>query len=329
MKLHTLTILLLIISRLSIGQLIPEPDLAENLISGKWPSSWVKMGGTQDNDYGVFLFRNTIDIKNRQDTFIVHLSADNRYKLFVNEIQVGFGPAKGDIDHWFFDTYNIADFLKKGENTIAVKVWNYGSHRPVSFTGSGTRFLCQGDGGEEQILNTPGKWKVFQDQSTSPEPINRNEIGGYIVVPPGDVFNCALNQWGWTSLEFDDSNWEKPEIIEGASPRGVGGKIDHALVPRLIPAMKYSKTASPGIRLIDGTVPDIDGIPLDDMNIPPGTMKTILLDQKELINSYPLIKFSGGKDARIRITYSEALFDANNQKGNRNIIEGKKNERLQ
>ena len=324
MKLRIISLIILISSQLAIGQLIPEPELSDKLISKRWPASWVRMEGSIAHEYGVYLYRNTFEMDESGDNYIIHISADNRYKLYVNDTLIGVGPAKGDIDHWFFDTYNIANYLKSGKNTIAVKVWNYGRYKPVAFIGSDIRFLCQGNGREEEILNTPGTWKVSRDQSTTAEPIDRNKIGGYIVVPPGDNFNCSMNQWGWTALDFDDSSWDKPTFAGRAFPRGVGGDIDHALVPRLIPAMKYTLTSSPEIRLIDGDSPSLKGLSIDGMEIPAGTKRTILLDQKELVNSYPLIKFSKGKDARIRIIYSEALFDDKNQKGNRNNIDGKK-----
>ena len=57
--------------------------------------------------------------------------------------------------------------------------------------------------------------------------------------------------------------------------------------------------------------------------IPPMTKTRILLDQKELSMGFPEMIVSGGKGAKIKVTYSEALFDDAKQKGNRNVIQSK------
>ena len=46
----------------------------------------------------------------------------------------------------------------------------------------------------------------------------------------------------------------------------------------------------------------------------------LLLDRKTLTTAYPQLTVSGGKGASIRLTYSEALYDAKQQKGDRNEV---------
>ena len=41
------------------------------------------------------------------------------------------------------------------------------------------------------------------------------------------------------------------------------------------------------------------------------------------MTAYPVIHASGGRGARITLTYAEALFDSDGRKGNRDVIEGK------
>ena len=50
---------------------------------------------------------------------------------------------------------------------------------------------------------------------------------------------------------------------------------------------------------------------------------SILIDQGEETVAYPELITSGGKGASIKISYAEALFDKNGEKGNRNDIEGR------
>ena len=46
----------------------------------------------------------------------------------------------------------------------------------------------------------------------------------------------------------------------------------------------------------------------------------LLLDRKTLTTAYPLLTVSGGKGASIRLTYAEALYDEQQQKGDRNEV---------
>jgi hypothetical protein len=48
-------------------------------------AAWIEAAGTDPDAYGVYLFRKSFELPERPDQFIVHFSADNRYKLYVNE----------------------------------------------------------------------------------------------------------------------------------------------------------------------------------------------------------------------------------------------------
>jgi hypothetical protein len=48
--------------------------------------------GDTGTSYGVFYFRKNIDLAAKPAMFIVHVSADNRYKLYVNGTLVSLGP---------------------------------------------------------------------------------------------------------------------------------------------------------------------------------------------------------------------------------------------
>jgi len=55
-----------------------------------------------------------------------NISAITGTDCFVNGKPVCFGPARADLEHWTFESIDIAPFLKPGKNVIAATVWNFG-----------------------------------------------------------------------------------------------------------------------------------------------------------------------------------------------------------
>src|SRR5215212_11083282 len=89
-----------------------------------WNAYWIAVPNEPARDYGVYLFRKNFTLTNRPAHFNIHVSADNRYKLFINGQLVSLGPARGDIFHWNYETVDLANYLHNGENTVAAIVWN-------------------------------------------------------------------------------------------------------------------------------------------------------------------------------------------------------------
>src|SRR5664279_244408 len=103
-----------------------------DLLTRAWPASWIAPPNSYLREYGVFHFRKNFELSEKPDQFIVHVSADNRYRLFINGNPVCSGPARGDLGHWRFETIDISPWLLKGKNVIAAVVWNFGEDMPMA-----------------------------------------------------------------------------------------------------------------------------------------------------------------------------------------------------
>ncbi|KAK8869488.1 hypothetical protein IAR55_000053 [Kwoniella newhampshirensis] len=55
----------------------------------------------------------------------LHFTADTRYKLFVNGQRVAVGPSRSHPQIWYYDTLDIAPYLKQGENNLEFLVVRY------------------------------------------------------------------------------------------------------------------------------------------------------------------------------------------------------------
>jgi hypothetical protein len=280
-------------------------------------------------EYGVYKFRKNIELVAKPSTFVVHVSADNRYKLFVNEQLVSLGPARGDLYFWNFETVDIAGYLKTGKNTVAALVWNDGKQKPEAQISYVTGFILQGNTVVEEVLNTNESWKVISDSSYSPlEP----HVPGYYVAGPGELVQMKDNVKGWQQINYNDNNWKKACTIgNGLTKDAARDSRGWMLVPSPLPPMELTTQRLSTLRKADGvSVPA--GFPANKtaVTIPENTTATLLLDQGFLTNAYPTLFFSKGKDAGISLSYAEALYIPRNEqlktgggKGNRNEVAGK------
>ncbi len=290
------------------------------LLNRKWKAQWITCPGISLTDFGVFHFRKTFLLQDRPHEFIIHVSGDNRYRLFVNGEEVCKGPARGDLAHWRFETLDIARYLRPGNNVLAAVVWNFGVYKPLAQISFRTAFIVQGDGQEEEIVNTGKGWKVCQDKAYTP-PLRTPP---HTTVGPEENVIGSLYPWGWEQIGYDDHAWLRPELLGNGIPRGSFTFWDWGLIPRKIPFVEYRQQ-----RL--GRVRRSENIRVDDrflsgnapLQIPPHRKVKILLDQTFLTTAYPEILVSGGKGSTIVMDYAEALVDKQGVKGNRVRIGGK------
>lgn len=295
------------------------------LLNKHWKAQWISHPSESLVDYGVFHFRKTFELKAKPDEFIINISADNRYRLFVNGNSVCFGPERADLEHWHYETIDIASYLKPGQNVLAAVVWNFGELKPWAQFSIKTAFIVQGNSPKEEIVNTNTSWKVIKDRAYLPAPASSKETSGqFVVVGPCDKVDAVLYPWNWETNGYDDKSWLSPLTLDGAHPRGVGTDINWELTPRRIPMIELTHQLFPTVRRTSGDkVPDGFLSGKTTWTIPANKKITALFDQSNLTTGYPELLVSGGKGSTIKLTYSESLFDSKGVKGNRNEIEGK------
>ena len=307
------------------------PVVSTALMHGNWSANWISCPGVAQRAYGVYHFRKTFVLSVAPVRFIVHVSADNRYRLFVNGRPVCFGPARSDLAHWNFETIDIAAYLRSGENTVAALVWNMGEYAAVAQISNQTAFLVQGDSVQEEVINTDQSWKVMKDSAYEPCSTDAGrDLQSYYVVGPGDEVDGGRYPWGWEQPDYGDRGWAQAVNITRPVNAGYGSDNLWTLVPRTIPLMEEVMQRIPVVRRMSGGgrgESGVNGAFLTGghpVTIPAHDSVVILLDQTYETIAYPELVCSRGKGGTIRVTYAEALVDDHLKKGNRNEIEGKK-----
>ncbi len=299
------------------------------LLRRQWTSKWISVPGEHSTEYGVYHFRRTFELPGKPARFVVHVSGDNRYQLFVNGRRVSWGPARGDLFHWRYETVDVAPYLNAGKNVFAAVVWNFGDLAPEAQITFQTGFVLQGDTAAERAAETGAQWKCARDESYAPLPAS--DVHAYYVVGPGDLVTGAAHPWGWEGVDFDDSRWVAAAVVGPAAGREARDVHSRwMLVARPIPAMEERPERLQSVRRVTGmTQPAQFPAQPQPFQIPAHTHATLLLDQTYLTTAYPELTVSGGKDAVVKLGYAEALFQPasgggrNMEKGNRNEIEGK------
>lgn len=298
-------------------------DLIDSSLYEKlWKAQWISVPNEPINVYGIYHFRKTIEMPDVPDKYVVHVSADNRYKLYVNEVLVSLGPARGDIYNWSFETVDIAPYLKKGKNILAAVVWNYAEQKPVAqMSLNQTGFILQGNTQAEYAVNTDSSWLCYKNLAYKAW---MKPVDGYYAAGPGEYVEAAKYPWGWETLSYDDSNWVKAKAGRNGAMKGSRDYPEHLLVPRPIPAMEMTPERLAVTRISEGiNCPTSFPSKKQDLVIPANTQVHLLLDNERLTTGYLTLLFSKGKDADIALSYAEALVGKDG-KQNRSEVDGKK-----
>ena len=288
-----------------------------------WDAHWIHVPGLAPAEPAVVHFRRAFDLAAVPAKFEIYVSGDSRYELYANGVLVSCGPARGDLDHWHYETVDLAPNLKASRNVLAAVVWNDGPRAALAQFSLRTGFLLQvADPGHKEV-NTGAPWRCARNDAYQPAP--RTDLGDYQAIGPMERFDAARYPWGWQLPAFDDSGWSAVETGDPGCPRGMQDAPSRwMLVPRLIPMEERTPQPIPALRRVEG----LPAVPTGELRfpirVPAGTRATLLLDGMHLTTAYPVLGVQGGSGATIALRYAEALVDEKtHRKGNRDEIDGR------
>lgn len=322
---------------------------------GKWPAHWICAEGI-DRPPLVVAFRLRISVPDEL-MVRVHLSADQRYRLFLNGERVGHGPERGDANYWFYETYDLA--LDVGENTLVALVWALPEGGAPD--GATARPANEYRMPVAQISVTPGCFVLAPDEADDSELFATGKANWEVKTVSGISFlshGCAWGTGGKTEVDGasypwgieagEGDGWQKAAISHLADDaRSRNDRIPkQALRPAMLPAMLDDPTELGLVRLVaevaDGNTADVPVLAADNLpdeqeiwqallsesealTIPAHTRRRVLIDLEDYYCAWPELIAKGGAGSTVRISWQEALIESKSpwSKGNRDQIEGK------
>jgi hypothetical protein len=280
--------------------------------------------------YQVRLFRRTFEVADAKTARLeVHVSGDSRYLFFCNGELVGRGPAKGDVNHHFYESLDLTPRLRPGRNVLAALVLDMSrvAHRPtqlgapcsvMTYAGGFVLDGVVGGAGEAgagaaaEDVSTDASWKVavdtahrFQNEATTFEGYQ-----GYF-----EHRVSRLIPSGWTAVEFDDARWPAATVLYKAEllVNRRDPTSPYGLVPRMIPALEERALGAPfkEVFLPGGRDAPADWSKLVEggtaLTVPPHTTVEVMVDVGELTTGFPQVATTGGAGSTVLLTYAEAL----------------------
>ncbi|HHU49666.1 MAG: alpha-L-rhamnosidase C-terminal domain-containing protein [Caldicoprobacterales bacterium] len=280
--------------------------------------------GRSDNITAYFRYGFTV---HQPGSLVFKITANSRYRLWINGRPVLSGPLKGDRWRQYYETVDASDYLKPGFNCIAVKVIAYPAYEsklharqaPLSVmtNGAGPQLMvdgaCKTDKGRvlADVTTGYGGWYVALDQAMEWISCQDTHWAG-----PMEKVNGKLLPHGWMADPEPEGKWFQAETLWVAA--GSPFDTEYGLIPpmpleeRPVPLLyevrRFFQKEMPVFcpdrermffpSLIEGTA----------VTLEPDSRYIAVLDAGELTTGYMVLKLQGGAGSSVRMRYSECYF---------------------
>ena len=192
--------------------------VSKTLEGVKPEASWIWDDGNPNPEDYYLMVRKRFNLENDPVKASAFISAYSFADVYINGTLIDRCPLNCDPEFQVYENYDIAKYLKKGENVISAMVYNYGigTHHRINAQGG---FFFQGKinvGKRKQIkILTDKTWRVMHASDW--------EYTGKLRTGSGDRkpnligfnerFNASLMPEGWQNAEFEDSGWNEAHEI--------------------------------------------------------------------------------------------------------------------
>lgn len=273
------------------------------------------------------------------DSLQLSISANTRYRLWINGEPISSGPLKGDRWRHYYDTMDVSSNLRTGINVIAVQVWSLNTYLVNDPTRSdqplysmtslpiGPRLAVSGT-----CLNAHGEpladiatgladWRVMVDDAVT---FHSDEAYTIFMGAIAERVNADNIPERW---KHSDAQGLWLEAEKGDPCLGRDDSYPYQIVPQLpliqrpIPLLYEVKRDFRREMLIRKD--DLQAFSFSDagcedawVEIPPYSRVVVELDAGELTTGYLSYPMEKGKGSHIVFRYAERYFERGNEKAN-------------
>lgn len=265
----------------------------------------------------------------------IHVSADERFELYLDGHRIARGPDRSDVEHWCYATYDLG--LTPGKHRMGALVLSIGPYEPIAQMSWRGGFVLKAEGEYDRQLTTGiADWKVARLHGYEFDP------GGFFSFVGAQLtaHDCGP-QWN----EGQEADYVKAVMVRCPvkdTPYGEpapGWKLFPTRLPdQLDREIHTGRAAASGGHLLatnqsvkaeeaqDSDLPKwqalIDG--RESVVVPASTERYLLWDLGNYYCAYPLCEVSGGNGAKVTWSWAESLYlPGSEAKGHRDECVGK------
>lgn len=309
-------------------------------------TNWMWIPGWESADQRkchLVYFRKIFEVPEAPKSLRIRISADSRYKLWVNGTLAEVGPVKGDRLVWYADEVELAPYLVAGENVLAAEVLRYplepgkGNHgifRTVvpglyvaELTDDAAAAYCFGTVAELVTerdytvvsqdmgygISGGTSWKCREEQDFSI--VSESMFFAPLQILEERTGDAASA--GWRLSGYDDADWMPavPYMIFDVSQAVSPG----SLVPRTIPSILGKEGSFKGLIGRRKTASDEETwnkmfAGKETVQIASHSHETVEINAGELMTGYLSLKLQKGSGAVIKLLTSESYVMSEGQK---------------
>ena len=333
---------------ISVDPLIDSFDNAYNFDASPWPAKWIGPGEHASPGPGVLAFRRTFTVKS-STTVRLHVTADQRYQLLLDGTRIGAGSERGDLNNWFYETYDVP--LTAGRHVLVAQVWWLGDHAPIAQISARSAFLLLAEGPlNDQLSTGVATWDVAEVKGYS---FTSGDVPGAFGVGARTHIDGTQFPWG-VERGVASIDWHEASVIGPAAIKRVRGEAatPWKLRPAILPEMAETTLRVGAARYV-ADVPSLDVLGSTvvrerdssgskaaawtamlqgkgpSIAIPKRTVRRVIVDLENYYCAYGDLIVTGGHGALVRTLWAESLFVPPRgtahptDKSNRDQIEGK------
>ena len=258
-----------------------------------WLPNWSR---EEEREPVLAYFRGILPLDSMPERLPVKVTADSKYKLYVNGVFAEMGPSRGNDKVWYVDTVDVAPFLRTGENVLAVEV---------------LRYPCEHWKGNHGIFRTETPGLYVEMDCTICWKCQAAE--GFQIVAENPYFAPMMiyeqvsgdqRLSGWMLSDFNDDAWEtpvfyKPDVLPAVLR-------PEQLVPRTIPFLYHKEHRFAGVSKGQAAREWTAMLTENQrLKIPAYTTVSVDIDAGELTTGYLRLRMARGAQTVITLLQAE------------------------